>query len=193
MARERKFTQSELFQEVERLLLAYGYEGFTFSLLAENLDVSRGTIYKYFENKDELIIDFMIYEMESYLIELDKINDHSDFYTQFDYLFELMFKNKEIHQLIGIGKHMVSKNNIEIEEKEKKLKLLHLEMYYRLENFIKLGKKENIIKQELLDAVILGYIFQAISIPNHFQIPQEDWVKAIKEMIKYGMFSPNIQ
>lgn len=193
MARERKFTQSELFQEVERLLLAYGYEGFTFSLLAENLDVSRGTIYKYFENKDELIIDFMIYEMESYLIELDKINDHSDFYTQFDYLFELMFKNKEIHQLIEIGKHMVSKNNKEIEEKEKKLKLLHLEMYYRLENFIKLGKKENIIKQELLDAVILGYIFQAISIPNHFQIPQEDWVKAIKEMIKYGMFSPNIQ
>ena len=42
MARERKFSLEELFQTTKQLLLDYGYEGFTFSLLADQLEVARG-------------------------------------------------------------------------------------------------------------------------------------------------------
>lgn len=57
MARERKFTRDDLYETTKYMLLENGYEGFTFSKLAEKLNVSRGAIYKYFNNKDELITD----------------------------------------------------------------------------------------------------------------------------------------
>lgn len=74
MARERKFTEEELFVAVKHILLAQGYEGFTFSLLADRLEVSRGAIYKYYENKESLITQFMVYEMDQFIHELEKIN-----------------------------------------------------------------------------------------------------------------------
>ena len=35
--------------------------------VAEKLDVARGTLYKYYDNKNELITDFMLHEMNLYL------------------------------------------------------------------------------------------------------------------------------
>ena len=72
MARERKFSTDDLFQASKQLLLQHGYEGFTFSLLADQFDVCRA-LYKYYENKEELITDFMIYEMGKFLFELKEI------------------------------------------------------------------------------------------------------------------------
>lgn len=75
MARERKFSKDDLFRNVKHILLQHGYEGFTISLLADMLEVSRGALYKYYVNKNELITQFMIYEMEQFIGELKQINN----------------------------------------------------------------------------------------------------------------------
>lgn len=187
MARERKFTRDEIFQAVKILLLEHGYEAFTFSLLAEYLDVARGTIYKYYDNKDELITEFMINEMNAFMNDLKKIDVYPNFDAQFDYLFNIMFENTSIHQLIEIGKQMMDKNNEKVAENQRTLERLHLEMYHYLDDLITAGKKEQKIKQQLPNPLILGYIFQAVAIPNHFGVPHQQWVKGLKEIIKYGM------
>ncbi len=51
MARERKFTDEELFKATKLLLIGDGYDAFTFSKLASMMEVSRGSIYKYYENR----------------------------------------------------------------------------------------------------------------------------------------------
>lgn len=187
MARERKFSMEELYQVTKENLLQHGYEGFTFSQLAEQLDVSRGTIYKYYENKDELIMDYMIYDMNLFLIELKEIQNHHGFEAQFEFLLDLIFSHSKIYKIIEIGQRVTASSSNSVRERKSKLDKLHLAMYENLLDFIKLGKEEKKVNSELPDTLILGYIFQSIAIPNHFGIPHDEWVKSIKQIIRHGM------
>lgn len=191
MARERKFSTEELFQCTKQQLLEYGYEGFTFSVLADRMEVSRGAIYKYFENKDELITDYMLFEMKHFLTELKEIAEMNDFDKQFDFLFELIFKNDKIQQIIAIGRQIPSSVSEKVSRNRQDLENMHLEMYGYMENFVKLGKAEKKLKSHIPDGLVLGFIFQTVVIPNHFGIPQDVWVQSIKEIISHGMFTNN--
>lgn len=187
LARERKFTLIELFQAVKNLLLKNGYEGFTFSILAEHLGVSRGTIYKYYANKDELITAFMIHELKAFLSELQYIDNYETFEDQFEFLMKQIFDRMNVHTFIEIGKQINGKSNQRVKKNQEELEKLHLEMYRLLQNFINLGKKEKVLKQDIPDSLILAYIFQSLTIPNHFHVPKEEWNRHLKELIKYGL------
>lgn len=185
MARERKINTVDLFQATKHLLLHYGYEGFTFSQLAERLEVSRGALYKYYENKEELITDFMVYEMEQFLFELKEIENHIGFEAQFDFLLNFIFEKTEIHHLIKIGQEVLVKSD----QSKDRLENLPLNLYQYLQSFIELGKKEGKLKPHIPNSLILGLILQTVAIPNHFGVPQAEWVQAIKETISQGMFT----
>ncbi|MEH7176957.1 TetR/AcrR family transcriptional regulator [Neobacillus vireti] len=187
MARERKFNTVELFHEAKQLLLQHGYDGFTFSLLAERMEVSRAALYKYYENKEELITDFMIYEMEEFLNDLKKMEELDGFEKQFDFLMDLIFKKTEVHHLIEAAQQVLARIEHSMESKAK-LKKLPLEMYKYLHGFILLGKKEGVLKKHLPDSLIIGFILQTVAIPNHFAVPQREWLTSIKEIISQGMF-----
>jgi TetR/AcrR family transcriptional regulator, repressor of fatR-cypB operon len=187
MARERKFSTDELFLATKHLLLKHGYDGFTFSLLADYLNVSRGAIYKYFENKEELVSEFMLYEMNQFLHELQEIKEIASFSNQLDFLIRLMFKNDKIQTLIEMGKHIPVNTNQKAKENKLKLSGLHLRMYDNLQGFVQRGKEEMQLNPSIPDALILGYIFQSVAIPNHFNIPHAEWVYSIKEMICHGI------
>ncbi|MFZ7947001.1 MULTISPECIES: TetR/AcrR family transcriptional regulator [Bacillaceae] len=181
MARERKFSKEDLFHETKRLLLEQGYEGFTFGLLADSLHVSRGALYKYYENKDELLTNFVFYEMDQFLLKLKQLDDQQGFEAQFDFLLQLIFSQTDIQKLIKIGQ--------QIPGNEEKFGKLHFDMYQYLQGFIELGKEEGKLKSTIPNALILGYIFQSVVIPNHFGIPASEWVSSIKEIIRHGMFT----
>lgn len=145
MARERKFSTAELFRETKQILLARGYEAFTLSQLAEQLNVSRGTIYKYYANKDELITSYMIYEMDQFLVHLNEIDKRNGFFAQFEYLMDLVFQNDNIDQLIEIGRQ-VSSGSKKVKQNKEDLRKLHLKIYDRLHRWIRLGRKEGVLK-----------------------------------------------
>lgn len=188
MARDRKFTTEELFQATERILLQHGYEGLTFSALAEQLDITRGALYKYYVNKDELITEYMLYEMERFLKELQDIDKQADFRKQFDFLLDLIFKNSKVHQMIAMTHHIHS-NNKKVKANMAKLDTQHLDMYARLQGFIQLGKAEGVLKEYIPDALILGYIFQTVAIPNHFNLDPVHWISSLKEVLIHGLFA----
>jgi len=187
MARDRKFSTEELFQLTHKLLLTHGYEGFTFSILAEQLEVSRGTLYKYYENKDELITEFMLYEMNQFMLKLKEIHLQKGFEAQTEYLIDLIFEQTTIPALIEIGRHIPNTNE-KVEKNKKQLDEQRMDMYYQLESYIQLGRREQKLKKDLPNSLVLGMIFQTIAIPNHFEVPRKDWIKGIKEIICHGMF-----
>ena len=187
MARERKFSTDDLFQAAEQMLLTHGYEGFSFSLLAEQLEISRGAIYKYYENKEELITDYMLYEMEHFLTELKEIELVDGFDGQFNFLIHIIFKNSAIPHMIELGRRIPINGNKKVQENMQKLEKLRLKMYDHLQGFISLGRQELKLRETLPDPLILGFIFQTIMIPNHFGIPKSQWISSIKEMICHGM------
>jgi TetR/AcrR family transcriptional regulator, repressor of fatR-cypB operon len=188
MARERKFNTVELFHEAKQLLLLHGYDGFTFSLLADRMEVSRAALYKYYDNKEELITDFMVYEMEEFLHELKEIENLKGFERQFDFLIDLIFKKTEVHELIRAAQHVIARMEAAFTNKEK-LEKLPLDMYKFLQRFILLGKEEGKLKEHIPDGLIIGFILQTVAIPNHFGIPKGDWIHSIKEVISQGMFT----
>jgi TetR/AcrR family transcriptional regulator, repressor of fatR-cypB operon len=190
MARERKFNTVELFHEAKQLLLQHGYDGFTFSLLADRMEVSRAALYKYYDNKEELITDFMVYEMEEFLLELKEIENIEGFEQQFDFLIDLIFKKTEVHELIRAAQHVMARTDAAFTNKEK-LEKLPLDMYKFLQSFILLGKKEGKLKKHIPDGLIIGFILQTVAIPNHFGIQKADWIQSIKEIISQGMFNNN--
>src|SRR5690625_5975859 len=95
MARERKFSKEGLYETTKETLLDHGYNGFTIGKVAKSLKVSRGTIYKYFDNKEELITEYMVYEMKLFLIELKEINSYQGFQAQFDFLLDIILRDNE--------------------------------------------------------------------------------------------------
>lgn len=189
MARERKFTTEDLYQATEGILLKHSYDGFNFSLLAERLQVSRGAIYKYFDNKDVLITEYMLYEMNKFLTGLEAIETVGGFKEQLHFLIDHMFKNPAIQQLIELGKHVPTHKDKKVQENKRKLEMLHIDMYHNLKNFIKLGRREQVLKESIPDSLVLGYIFQSVAIPNHFEVPHSEWVNSIKEIISHGIFN----
>lgn len=187
MARERKFNTVDLFHEAKQVLLEHGYDGFTFSILADRMDVSRAALYKYYENKEELITDFMIYEMEQFLHDLKEIESLNGFEKQFDFLMDLIFKKTEIQHLIKAAVQVIARLENSNGNKEK-LEKLPLEMYNYLNIFILKGKEEGKLKSQIPDSLIVGFILQTVAIPNHSGIPHQEWLKSIKEIIRQGMF-----
>lgn len=189
LGRDRKFTDEELFDATKSMIIHDGYEAFTFSRLAAVLNVSRGSIYKYYENKDELISEFLMYEMNRFLLEFNVLDKTGDFQSQFNLLIDFIFEHNNIHQVLEIIHQIPSNTTKRVEDNKSKLSEYHVDMYKQFQGFIELGRKENMIKSHIPTAVMLGMIFQTIAIPNHFAIPQDEWIASIKEILSHGMFS----
>lgn len=188
MARERKFTDEHLFKETKELIINDGYEAFTFSKLASRLSVSRGSIYKYYENKDELISEFLMYEMARFLTDFDKLNKNADFQTQFNELINFIFTHNNIYEVLDIIGQIPAPSTKRALNNKSRISEYYISMYQQFEGFIELGRREGFIKEHLPTAVLLGMIFQIIAIPNHFNIPEDEWVASIKEILSSGMF-----
>lgn len=188
MARERKFTEAELFNATKLIFIRDGYDSFTFSKLATILNVSRGSIYKYYENKDELIAEFLTFEMNHFLKEFNALDKEGDFQTQFHVLIDFIFQHNNNNNILEIIKQIPVNSTKTSEDNKSRFNEYYVDMYKKFQGFIDLGRKENVIKSHLPTAILLGMIFQTIAIPNHYGIPQEEWVASIKEILCHGMF-----
>lgn len=187
MAREKKFTKEELYHAVKHLLLKHGYDGFTFTVLASYLDVSRAAIYKYYDNKEELLSEYMVYELNKFLTELKAISEKKTFSEQFDALFDMIFADLSLYEIRAMGMQIPIINK-KIKNNKQKISEIIMELYGSLQQFVELGKQEKIIKEEIPNNLVLGMIFETVNIPNTNGISLPDWVAMIKEIIGHGLF-----
>ncbi len=81
-ARQIQFKQreSQIFAAAEQLLLEYGENSMTLDVLAQRLEVAKGTLYKHFQSKDELFIQLLI-RREQALLDI-VLTDGMDYPTR---------------------------------------------------------------------------------------------------------------
>ena len=187
LARERKFSTTEIFRETERLLLTVGYEGYTISLLAEALNVSRAAIYKYYTNKEELVVDFMLEHMEKMIRQFASIDSTQSFTVQLDEVLDIILESKDLHRIFSMAHVVDTKGKEEITKKMVRLNELHKEMYTPLQEMVNKGKEEGLLKESIPNALILAFIFQSIDLPNHMNIPEELFLQSIKTLVCSGI------
>lgn len=186
MGREKKFSRLELWDATRTLILEVGYLGFTFSLLANRLDISRAAIYKQFHNKEELIMDFMVYEMDYSIKLLQSIDLTQTFDEQIEELLRKMYSMKDVHQVLSLASVIPITTNY-VSEQKQKLSMMHRDMYAPLVAIIECGKREGKIAQERSSAILLGFVFQAIEVPNFERLSEDDLIKEIKSFILFGL------
>ena len=187
LARERKFSTTEIFRETERLLLTVGYDGYTISLLAEALNVSRAAIYKYYTNKEELVVDFMLEHMTKMIQQFTAIDRTQSFTVQLDEVLNIVLESKDLHRIFSMAHVVDTKGKEDVVKKLARLTQLHEEMYTPLQAMVDRGKEEGLLKESIPNAVILAFIFQSIDLPNHMHIPEEQFVQAIKTLVCSGI------
>ncbi|WP_010677754.1 TetR/AcrR family transcriptional regulator [Bacillus timonensis] len=189
MGRDSKFTKSDLYKATNHLLLQHGYNGFQFGLLADQLNVTRAALYKYYDNKDELITEYMAFEMEQFLQDLQKIKEYPLFENQLAYLLGVIFKYSRIHQILSMVFQIETSNHTKVNETLHLLESQHEKMYAYLNDFVQLGKREKLLKSEFPNHLILGFIFQTVNIPNYSRLPEQDWRNLVMEFLCQGMFN----
>lgn len=191
MGRDRKFSTLDLFLESKKLVLAVGYEGFTIARLAESLEVSRAAIYKYYTNKDELLMDFMLHEMDKSVKDLLSIPAELSYLDQLDELLHSIFRSKDLHLLLGIAEIISTTNKPHMQEKKEKLSAMHFNMYGPLMRIVQQGKKEGFVDADIPNDLVLGFIFQSINIPNHSQMDEVQFFNFTKLLILNGVRGKN--
>lgn len=187
MGRERKFNTGDLFHETKKLVIQAGYEGFTIGQLATQLGVTRAAIYKYYQNKDELLLDFMIEEMRNTIESLSSIPTELPFLEKIDILLKKIFASKELHLILGMQHVIPTKGAPLLEAKKEKLSSMHGELYRPLIHIVHQGKNEGHIEKDMPDELLLGFIFQSISIPNHSGMEDEQVLNYTKKLILNGI------
>ncbi len=81
MDRQTQFRAREalIFQTAEQLLLENGESGMTLDVLATELDLAKGTLYKHFQSKDEL---YMLLIIRNERMLLDMVRDKQQTFPQ---------------------------------------------------------------------------------------------------------------
>lgn len=164
-----------------------GYEGYNISLLAEALNVSRAAIYKYYTNKEELVVDFMLDHIQRMIEAFSKVGDTQSFQDQLEEVLDIVLASKDLHRILPITHVIDTRGNEDIERKMERLSELHREMYTPLQAMMNRGKREGMLKADIPNELIIAFIFQSIDLPNHMQIPEETFIHSIKQLVRTGI------
>lgn len=192
VGRDKKFSRIELWDATRELILEVGYIGFTFSLLAEKLNISRAAIYKQFQKKENLIIDYMVDEMVNTVELLQSIDASGDFESQFDDLIRKIYLKKDVHQVLGFATSIPAVTE-HVKEQKQKLMGMHRDMYAPLVRIIEQGKSEGKIDKQRSSALLLGFIFQTIDVPNFEGLSPEQLIIEMKKFILFGLIGENMK
>ncbi len=176
----------DLYIATKEQILQVGYDGFTISHLADVLGVSRAAIYKQYVNKDELLIDFMLFEMQQSIEDLQKVRQDGTFEQQLEDLLYRMSRFNEVHQLLGMTS-LIQNTSEEVIQKKEQLASMHKDLYAPLMRIVSNGKKEKYIASSMPDSLVLAFIFQTIDIPSQQNLSNDEQLQYIKQLILYGV------
>ncbi|OEF95712.1 TetR/AcrR family transcriptional regulator [Desulfuribacillus alkaliarsenatis] len=186
MAR-KKTNQLEIFQATEQLLIRYGYHSFQFKLLADQLEIGRSTLYEYYRNKEELITDYMCHLMQKIISDCESVSKSDNSIEQLKGFVSIFMKYAHIHQILQITHFINPKQSKSIEANINSIKSGHATLNRLLVTVIKKGQAENLLQDDIDVTVIIGVIFNTITIPNMTRMDTNTWIETIFEVVINGI------
>ena len=157
--------RTEILETSLKLFNEFGSESISTNEIAKKTDISTGTLYYYFKNKEEIILELFIKMNKEYD---EKFNKQIDFVKGFnrdiilfddsDFLENYSFFSKEANMLIKNDENFLKLNNEVMEKREK-----YLYMIFKL-----LQNQEILvsdIKEEVIEKIIKIICFNGIYNP----------------------------
>jgi len=165
--------RKEIALSCKNILLEKGIKNITIAELAKAAGIGKGTVYEYFENKEDIVFEIVNTFIEEYNMDLLKrINTAKNTFEKLLIFFEFFYNDNEFinhyKEFLAISLTNPSKEIIEFKTKTKKF------YYSVLENIL----KEGIEKKELIkDAVKLKKIIYNMAIGLFIETQTTNLVK----------------
>ncbi len=146
---ERKI---EVFKAISQIAAQKGFSNVTTKAIADILGVTQPAIYKYFKNRDELILYFLDNIRENLNQIIKKASKETDLQKRLFVLLSEHFKMVEDNEILPV---MIFSDEIHIGDIQKKEKLQEIVFEYR-QNIINL--LENCMQKDIVVDIVLGSI-----------------------------------
>lgn len=174
MARQRAFTNSELLDATEQLIMERGYDGFHLKALAQLLKGARSTIYEYYANKEEIVAACMRRCMEQTLSACEGL-DQYDSVEAIRRMMTIFMERASFHQLMQAAPKVdqtvserAKADLLALEEGHAVLKEKLLQLFAR-------ALEEGHLRPDIPLPVITAVFFHAIETPNWLNLPADKW------------------
>ena len=102
---QKELRIAEILAATERLYDKYEFEEITFVLIAEEANFTRSNLYKYFNSKEEIFLEFVQYDIKKYVKSLVKSFRFNKDYSVDEFVsiwVKTLVKHKRLLDLIGI-------------------------------------------------------------------------------------------
>ncbi|WP_319467983.1 TetR/AcrR family transcriptional regulator [uncultured Trichococcus sp.] len=187
MARKKTFTQEELYQATHDLMLEVGYDTFSFQMLSNKLDISRTALYKYYSNKNDLLQDYLNYQLEKVVERLDATEWPSEYPEKLSELMNLVFDYADTHAISAmVPDQQWTKENADDPDIQRS-KELHARFFGFIQVMIEEGQRDGFLNQEIPLLVMIEAIFHSINLPNRAGLSTEQRAYFVKKMLFEGI------
>lgn len=187
MGRKRILTKEEILIATGKLIKEEGIHGVHFKKLSDELQVSRSTLYEYFNNKEDLILSYLKNMMEDMN---RKIEDLPSDIEPNDKLYRLLYtflEHAETHNIDQMIRELQSSNkNLSMFYRTKMHEDL-MKTYEKMILWIEEAKNKGIWKESSHSELIGDMIFHSILFPNRQKIGVKAMADQLFDMIEYGV------
>ncbi len=199
--REREFKKKEILSAAVKLFAEKGYEYTTLDEIAEAAEFGKGTLYNYFQNKEELYVAILEDILGSFLSNLKKISETTSTFYEFVYeviqnVLTFYLENQSAFMLLVHERlHVVKSTPFEIPDR---LKMLHHESEKihkkRISEAIKNGEIVDIDVDKIIHiyrGMMFAYIFGLVSCNLEAEIDIAKETQFVTSVLFNGILKEN--
>lgn len=192
MGRKKAFTESELLDTVERLLLTHGYEGLNLKMLSEHLHGARSTIYQYYSNREEIVVASMKRVMERILNQTNSV-DETDEIQALRCLLGIYLSEANLHTIF------TSMNKIDITNQTDRVSSdilfvedAHSHLKEQITRLLIKAQNNQQIRSDIPIPVLTIVFFQLITTPNMLEMSHNKWSEILFQLWFDGAKNTNL-
>ncbi|MBN8234611.1 TetR/AcrR family transcriptional regulator [Halobacillus kuroshimensis] len=191
MGRKRILTKDDILNVTGEVLRNGGIQEVHFKKLAEELQVSRSTLYEYFKNKEELILSYMRAMMDEMNRKIQAVPPE-------------LPPNEKLKQLLHIFLEHADTYHIdqmihELQTSDKQVALFYktevhkdlMKTHQLMGSWIEEAKEAGIWTTDVSSTLISDVIFHSILFSNRKKIGAEDMTEQLFQMMEHGLSKRN--
>lgn len=175
-----------------RVIAEYGYHNAQISKIAREAKVADGTIYLYFENKDDVLVSLFDEKMGSFISQAEKeLSQITSPEEQLYHLIKLHFENLEKDRKLALVTQIeLRQSNPEVRKGINNILKRYLDI---IDNVILNGKKTGVFHEDLdvriARRMVFGTLDETVTswIMNSFKYSLLDQINEIHRLFIHGM------
>ena len=175
----RENKQQQILKAALKVFAAHGYNGATINMIAKEAGIAKGLIYSYYESKEKLVEELIIFGMQKAASFLDdkplkQLSTKKDFEGSLRNMINLFSKEQDFWRLYTM---LVLQPNLAAKFKKEAMAFLEQYLGVYMVYFQKKKSKNPMAEAMLFGTILDGLMFDLLIMPDEY--PVEDVIKMI--------------